>query len=442
MKYKILSRLNDYWYCHFRPLMAVMFYVLALFFYFLGANLKARSICCASLRYGVGSSSTKLFKKIVSRFPFTKEDTTKNVSLAEAARRTIVVQWPDIKNNICCRKGILIVTFTRTFSFYLRNINLEELGKYFHIVLEPSWSGYADPDVFAFMGRVDKVFIQASELQDRALLNSFPDDFVATSFGASDWVDSKKFSPIMTEKKYDSIYVANTNPLKRVKRYLDAVKNIIASGLNEYTGCLICASWGGAEKLVAKMVSDYQLDKNIVLKFDLSTEQVVEALNQSKVNVLLSYKEGSNRSLFESMFCGTPVICLYENVGVNKSYINEHTGALIFDSMLEDTLIWMMSNYSYFSPRQWAIENISPEKTTEKLIKLINPLIAGGDSSAKEAQKVFLKINNPEVAYCDFVGLRPKDYSRPLLELFMSESVDYGPRLIELNTQFLNDLSK
>jgi len=441
MKYKLMSFLNDYWYRYGRPVIAVLMYVLAVVLWLLNARGKARNFCCASIRYGISSSSAGLLQKILLSVPFTKDDTTEDVSLTEAAGRTIVIKWPEFQDYSCVGKGIIIITFTRTFSFYLRNINLEELEKYFHIVLEPSWSGYADPDILAFMGRVKKVIVQSSEVQDRALLNCFPETFIAASFGASDWVDTTRFSPIVTDKKYDSIYIANTNPIKRVKRYLNAIKNLVDSGARDYKGCLVCASWGGAEKLIAEMVKSFNLNDNIVLRFDLSTTQVIEALSQSKVNILLSYKEGSNRSLFESMFCGTPVICIYENVGVNKAYINEYTGLLILDGLLERSLIWMGEHYTKFDPRSWAFENISPVKTTEKLKKIIasSCLDGGVLSNRKDA---LVKVNNPEVSYFNFPHLKANMFSTPLLEVFMQRDLDFPHCIESLSHGFFAEISQ
>lgn len=442
MKYTFLSILNDIWYNYCRELMALVFYITSVVFWYIGIKSKARALCCASIRYGLTSKSTIHLKKILLKFPYAKENSTKGVLHGEAAGRTIVIKWPLFEGNDCLAKGVLIITFTRTFSYFLRNIDLEALEKYFHIVLEPSWSGYADPDILAFMGRVKKIIVQSSEVQDRALLNCFPDTFVAASFGASDWVDTKIFFPSSQKKKYDSIYIANTNPIKRVKRYLDAIKNIVDSGNNHYVGCLVCASWGGAKELIAAMVNRYNLGSNVVLKFDLSTESVIENLNQSKINILLSYKEGSNRSLFESMFCGTPVICIYENVGVNKAYINEYTGLLVLDANLEMALLWASKNYFSFDARKWAVDNIAPVKTTEKLYKLIASRLENNANPVLIENKILIKTNNPEVSYFDFPKIKVKDYSGSLLNIFKIDAVaDVVPTLKELTRNFHNEFT-
>jgi len=222
---------------------------------------------------------------------------------------------------------------------------------------------------------------------------------------------------LKTEKVYDSIYIANTNPIKRVRRYLEAVANIVKSGNDKYVGCLVCASWGGAEILVRELVESYHLKDNLVMRFSLGRSDVALYINQSKVNVLLSYKEGSNKSLFEAMFCNTPVICLSENIGVSKSYINEYTGLLIPDSLLESSLLWIADNYSRFNPRPWALHNIAPSVTIKKLESIICLL----NESVSDAP-LYIKTNNPEYSYFDFPWIKVESYSETLLKLFDAKS--------------------
>lgn len=442
MRYLFAVFLNDLWYLYGRKLVSSGFCFFGAMLFMLGLNKKARYFISSSVRYGASSKNIALFNKVLKKAPYLNEDISKGVAVEEAATRSIIIKWPEIDESVI-HKGVIVVTFTRTFSYYLSCLDLQELNKYFYIVLEPSWSGYADPDIMAFLGRVDRIVVQASEVEDRILLNSMPDSFVSVCFGASDWVDARLFNKIDAEKKiYDSIYIANTNPIKRVKRYLDAIKNVVEAGHSDYVGCLVCAAWGGAQLQIEDMVKKYNLQKNIVTKFSLSRDQVIEALNLSKVNVLLSYKEGSNRSLFEALFCGTPVICIAENVGVNKSYINEYTGLLVVDSLLEDALVWISKNSSNFAPRDWVVQNISPEVTTAKLCAVIKNRLDGGMSF--EPQDFLVKTNNPEVSYYNYPDLDHKKYSLELLKLF-SRSLPVADRkhgIGELKKDFYNHIAK
>ncbi len=318
------------------------------------------------------------------------------VSIEGAAGRTIVIKYPVVKGDDIESKGILIITFTSTFGFYLRKIDIELLTQYFHVVLEPSWSGYLDADIIGWACKTsNNIYVQASELQDRVLLNELGTNLIPVSFGASDWVDFQQFSPQDVDKCYDSVYVANMNPIKRIVRYLHAIKNISRKDPS-YRGCLVCAGWGSnSTEQLKKLAIELGIESNVDVMFSLNKEQLRAVLSQSKVNLLLSFKEGSNRSMYESMFVNIPVICLSENIGVNKTYINEYTGMLVSDTYLESALINMRTVWRQYSPRKWALENISPIRTTEKLLSAI----AGHDSVDTSQWQPKIKVNNPEVHY-------------------------------------------
>jgi hypothetical protein len=429
MKYKFYSWINDLWYLNLRVFASIaLFYGALILSIFKIPNL-SRKLCAMSLRYGVRRHAVVLYKKILDKYPYSSDDVSSGVSISEAALRSIVVKWPSY-NEDTIEKGVVIVTFTKTFSYYIRSINFSEMQKHFWIVFEPSWSGYADPDIFFFYRRYAGLIISCSEIEDRILLNCFKETFIPVTFGASDWVDHRRFSPSSVNKTYDSIYIANTKPIKRVKRYLDAIHNIVNNGMTEYKGLLVCASWGGGEQLVKNLVSQYGLQDNIELKFSLNTKDLIDCLCMSKVNVLLSYKEGSNRSLFEAIFCDVPVICLSENIGVNKSYINESTGILIPDLFLEQSLEWLAKNSECFNPRSWAIKNISPEASTSKLAHLL----------CVQPESMLVKTNNPEVSYFDHPDIDHSKYMRNVLELFGSDDDKplrvYRDRILEIKNDF------
>lgn len=434
MRYRISSWINDLWYSYLRILASILCHWISFIFFWLRFFSLSRKFCAMSLRYGVRSPAVLLYKRILDSSPYSLSEVSYGVSIDEAALRSIVVKWP-VYTGEEIEKGVVIITFTKTFSYYIRSVNLPELQKHFCLVLEPSWSGYADPDIFFLYNKCSDVVISCSEIEDRVLLNCFRETFIPVTFGASDWVDYRRFSPSDVEKIYDSIYIANTKPIKRVKRYLDAIRNIVDSGMTEYKALLVCASWGGGELLVKDMVSRYSLEDNIELKFSLGMNDLIDCLCKSKVNVLLSFKEGSNRSLFEAIFCNVPVICLSENVGVNKSYINECTGMLIPDLFLEQALVWTSTNFEKFTPRAWATQNISPEAST---LKLASSLQSGFSCGAVDSMLV--KTNNPEVSYFDYPTVPHREYTKSVLALFDSKDTKssrvYSEQILEIKKSF------
>jgi glycosyltransferase involved in cell wall biosynthesis len=321
-------------------------------------------------------------------------------------------------------------------SYYYRNIDIDQLARYFHIVLEPSWSGYMDADILFWTTKTrEQVFVQSSELRDRVALECLCSNLVPISIGASDWVDYRNFTPLEREKTYDSIYVANTSPVKRIHIYLKAIRKIVREYDPTYRGVLVCAAWGGKAAEIQGLIDHYGVGANCKLQLSLTQGELSELLSACKVNVLLSLKEGSNRSLFESMFCNLPVIALADNIGVNKSYINEYTGALVYEDRLSEVLLHMAANWRNYQPRRWALQHISPEATTAKLLAVI--AARSGEVPATDS-RTFIKINNPEVSYLEYPALPTADVSGPLLDAFsLSGFCDISHEITRCRAEFM-----
>src|SRR5690606_5495264 len=122
----------------------------------------------------------------------------------------------------------------------------------------------------------------------------------------------------------------------------------------DYKAAIVCSSWGEDRNFTLSAIKYFNLQDRIQLLENLSQGELNAVLNRSKVNMLLSLKEGSNRSIFEGFFANVPAIVLKENIGVNKTYVNSDTGKLISESELAETLMWFRTNWTTFSARKWA----------------------------------------------------------------------------------------
>lgn len=363
-----------------------------------------------SIRYSYYGRSTKKLKSLLEKDShILNELLCKDVSEGEALVRSIVLSFPSFDDGKIV-KGVMVITFTRTSTYFLNQDWFARLDQLFVFVLEPSWAGYADPEILAFLSRSSQCLVEATEIKDRVFLNTLYPNNIALSFGASNWIDPNKFKPTDATKIYDSIYVANLNPVKRIYRYVDAVKNIVMNYDKSFKACLVCVSWGGQKGFIEKYIDQTGMSNNIVLFGGLEQRVLIEKLNESKVNILLTYKEGSNRALFESLFVNIPVICLSENIGVNKSYINEFTGLLIPDSYLEEALVEMKSNWNKYSPRNWAIQNITPLTTTAMLSQVLQSKYQSDCN-----YKLYVKANSPEVVYTEH-AVAPREINKSIFD--------------------------
>lgn len=331
---------------------------------------------------------------ILSRLTALMDPPDRNLNLL---RRRVLILQPPIMSETAVNKGVLVITFTETFRFFAHYINTERLLRYFRVVLEPSWSGYCLPEILLWSQYDQPVIVQSSEPRDRHFLEQLRTCLVPISIGASDWVDHRIFYPTGQSKEFDVIYIANLSPIKRVHVFLRAVR-ILLSRRSSSRAALVLSSWGGSRGTFEQLLDLYRLRDRINVFMNLSQRDLNEILNRSKVSVLLSKKEGSNRTLFESMFANVPVLLLHNNIGVNKEYINEQTGLLISEKELPDAIERIGNMSPPLSPRSWAMENIAPEITTLKLQSLLQAQQSPDDVSSAP---LWVKVNSPEATYMD-----------------------------------------
>lgn len=311
--------------------------------------------------------------------------------------RAIVLKQPEyVAGGI--HRGVLLIKFTETFRFFFHHIDVPRLQNFFCIVLEPSWSGYCLPEILFWARYKEPIIVQASEALDRSFLSRLKTNLIPISVGASDWVDHRIFRPLNREKTFDVIYVANLNPIKRVHLYLKAVRDL-SRRRRDTAAAIVLSSWGGNKGAFDQLLDYYDVRENVRVFMDLQQAELNELLNQSRVSVLLSRKEGSNKTLFESLFADTPIILLTNNVGVNKDYVNPNTGLIVEEHELVDAIErFADGGDSSFTPRTWALSNITPELSIQKIAALIGTL-PYGQSVANG--RWFVKVNAPEAVYMD-----------------------------------------
>ena len=310
-------------------------------------------------------------------------------------RRSIILKNPRLHGRTI-EKGVLLVTFSTSFPLFRRDVDLPLLLKYFSLVLEPSSAGYGTPEILFWLDYPQHpIVVQATEAADFRFLSRLRANLVPVTFGASDWVDHRRFTELPgAEKIYDSVYVANYMRVKRCHSYFRALARVKHRG---FRAALVCSSWGGSRDEVLWLARHYGLGEMLDLYENLSQQDVNIVLNCSKVNLLLSLKEGSNRSVFEGFAAGVPAIVLRENIGLNKAYINAQTGLLVDEADLPEALMHFKVHWRRYNARAWALENISPERTTAKLAECLKSLAR--ERGEPWTVDPVAKINAPEVLY-------------------------------------------
>jgi glycosyltransferase involved in cell wall biosynthesis len=116
---------------------------------------------------------------------------------------------------------------------------------------------------------------------------------------------------------------------------------------------------------------------------------------RSKVSILLSLKEGSNRAIAESIFCNVPVVVLSNHVGGIRKNIVPETGLLAEEAHLEAAVDRLIE--SGISPRKWGVEHISCFKSNEKLNLILRE--AALRQGRPWTQDIAVRSNSPESSY-------------------------------------------
>ena len=314
------------------------------------------------------------------------------------AARTLILKLPILQDKKIQEKGAIIFKFSETFIPMYLYLDIGFLSKYFRLIFEPSSSGYSSEELLVWTTRrSDKIVVLTPDEGDFKFLTDMNTNLIPVKQGAADWVNPKVFYKTDdTTKIYDVIYIASFNPVKRVDRYIRAL--VRATRIkNDFHAALVCAPPGSARRETLAMI-DWANDKANISFFEkMSQSELNTLINQSKVNILLSIKEGANKALSEGFFSGTPGILLKENIGVNRASINEHTGKIIPDSELEETLLWFSEHYDEYQPEKWANEYLTPVASTNKLAKTLEDIeVSEGRAWSKG---LFPKVNQPELAY-------------------------------------------
>jgi glycosyltransferase involved in cell wall biosynthesis len=265
-------------------------------------------------------------------------------------------------------KGIIAINYSFVFPLFARLFDVARVARRYHLVLEPSWSGYCTPDILCYTLLDEPVFIQAYEPRDRDFLERLGSNLVPVPVSTNWWVDHRLFRPrAEVERDLDIVMVASWADFKRHGRFFAAVSRLRRrrSGLKVV---LVGYPAGRTKEDIRALAIHHGVSDLVEIHEWLPPEEVAAILGRAKVNVVWSRREGVNRAIVEGMFAGVPcVVRAGFNYGYAYPYINEATGCFASESELPDRLTWMMENRSRFSPREWVMRHMSAQRATELL---------------------------------------------------------------------------
>ncbi len=342
------------------------------------------------------------------------------VKWSYAIGRTLFLRAPRFRHGSLVSRGVVVIKFTATSTYFIRHLDVPRLARYFWIVIEPSSAGYADPELLCWHQSGSVTFIQTSDSRDEQFLNVLKPTFVALPFGSHDWVDPRIFYPTGTKKSYDVAYVAGLNYVKRLHVFAQAIKEL-KGRCPDVKAVLVASSWGGASfEQLDHLLRWHSVSDVVEVHRDINQAAVNDLLNASRVSLLLSRKEGANRAIIESMFAGTPVILSECNIGVRRAYVNSETGVIASDRDLPEC-IWRIKTRGFAgNPAAWTRANIAPDKTIQKLAEILRPY----DGNQEPPARLWTKANSPEMTYFDEPMKNAAPDRAAIVELFSANNRD------------------
>lgn len=304
-------------------------------------------------------------------------------------------------------RGVMLVKFTENFKYLPVVFSLERLMEKYLLVLEPSFAGYFDEDLLCLMGTRSPILVQASEKVDHAFLSEIRAGLVPVDLGANCWVDDRVFFPVPEcERKYDVIVVALWADFKRHYHLFEALSRLPPERTLKVA--LVGTPWPRTRAEIEELARYYGVMRHLQFFETLSQPELNRLLSQSKVALLLSRKEGFNKSIVEAMHANVPAFLLQGfNYGYRYPYINDLTGGFVAGKRLSQFLSGLdaMLQTAKFSPAVWVRQHMSAETSTKTLAESLRNLESS--HHIRVNKEIVRKVNNPDCDYYD-----PRDWQR------------------------------
>ncbi|MDT4965830.1 MAG: hypothetical protein QOJ64_567 [Acidobacteriota bacterium] len=273
-------------------------------------------------------------------------------------------------------RGVLMVMYNEAIRAMAAVYDLGALASRYMLVLEPSSWGYQEISFFLYLGSDLDVLVQSPRYADFEFIESLKTNLVPVRVGAGEWVDPATFRPREAgeEATYDVVMVAAWDPLKRHELFFRAAAQLKRERGRSLRIALIGYTMGWNRERIERLIRHYELEESCDIYEMIPHDEVARILADSKVSLLLSRQEGANRGIYESMFCGTPIVVYRHQCGVNLDHVNQRTGLLADDDELADTISYVLDHPTAFDSRGWALEHVGYANATRNINRTLRTM--------------------------------------------------------------------
>lgn len=314
--------------------------------------------------------------------------------------------------------GILLLKYEVFFDFFNAYFDLKEIHKKYSFVLEMSWAGACNVSYFMYLNPHNSLFVEAAERDDAQFFETLKTNVFPIDRGPGDWVDTKTFTELpSTIKDIDILMVGHWGKVKNHAILFNALKKL-------KTKCkVVLVGQPSGNRTLEDVKKEFQTIvrpnlTNIEIEFieKIPFQEVKKLYHRAKCSLLLTFKEGQNKAVMESMFCGTPVILLENHIGGAQNYINEQTGVFANESNLHEKIEFMMAHYQEFNPREFVFKHTGSQVSTKILNERISSVFL--NQGKPWSSNIVEKQNCPFLAYSN---LNDKEKFRKDFEFLLSK---------------------
>ena len=270
-------------------------------------------------------------------------------------------------------KGVIKIMFSETIASASRYSRFQSPSRRgYTLVLEPSWTGAADPELLQYAKLPTDVVVLAGAKTDYEFLTLLDSALRPINIGPCDWGDPRLAEPFLARPKRFDLLVNST--WAAWKRHF-VLFQALAKLPQPIRVALVGVPWdGGTRNDVLNVAQYYGVADWLTIFEKIPFQEVIQLNCESRAAALFSLKEGSNRALTEAMLCNTPVILLDRHWGGIVKNVVPQTGVISSERDLPNNIQHVLTNQSSFTPRQWALDNISCLVSTQKLNSFLQDL--------------------------------------------------------------------
>ncbi len=96
-----------------------------------------------------------------------------------------------LKSSKSSERGVLLLYYSYTYPLFWKFFDMEAIARRYLLAIEPSWSGFCDPDVLLFTLLRDPVFVGATEPRDREFIQGLKANLIPAPFSSNTWTDHR-----------------------------------------------------------------------------------------------------------------------------------------------------------------------------------------------------------------------------------------------------------